>query len=239
MQVRLIAFLIALGATAASAVDIMTCGQFLDPGEVGILTQDLNCGSSTNGAFLSRGATLRLNGHVLTSAAPLGLAAVDCFDRCNVLGPGEIVGGAIAVAGSGRILVAGGVDIHGAGVGVRGPIPGSTIVAIDVTIHDNTSTALQAQSVRAVNVSVTDNAGLGIRASRAQMTDSTITGNADIGIAVERARLRNSTATGNDGSGAGVDLSTSRRPRLHASTCGKSQVAGQPPGTTWGVCTND
>jgi parallel beta helix pectate lyase-like protein len=137
--------------------------------------------------------------------------------------------------------VASAVDIMtcGAGGGVSGPIPGSTIVAIDVTIHDNTATALQAQSVRAVNVSVTNNAGLGIRASRAQMTDSTITGNADIGIAVERARLRNSTATGNDGSGAGVDLSTSRRPRLHASTCGKSQVAGQPPGTTWGVCTND
>jgi hypothetical protein len=67
-----------------------------------------------------------------------------------------------------------------------------------------------------------------------------VTDNGPDGISTVRASLRNGTVTGNGfATATPFDLVTVRPPSLENVTCGVSQVADEPPGVTWGVCTRD
>jgi hypothetical protein len=67
-------------------------------------------------------------------------------------------------------------------------------------------------------------------------------GGGHAGVAVGHGRLVDSVVTGNNGYAQGIDILTVKRPRLIATTCGKSVMAlSNPgrPGAPWGVCAND
>src|SRR5207249_8114063 len=67
------------------AIDILSCGEMVPAGDVGVLQADLTC--SGVGVEVDEMATLQLNGHSITGASP----GVFCPHRCTIQGPGELV----------------------------------------------------------------------------------------------------------------------------------------------------
>ena len=73
-------------ASAASAIEVTGCGQEVPAGQVGVLTADLDCGSSATagsyGVELEANATLDLQGHTITGSQ----WAIYCSERgtCHV-----------------------------------------------------------------------------------------------------------------------------------------------------------
>jgi hypothetical protein len=57
-------------SSAAYAVDISTCGQIVDAGQVGEVLADLDCTGSSNSSAvtLEPGSMLHLNGHAVVAA---------------------------------------------------------------------------------------------------------------------------------------------------------------------------
>jgi hypothetical protein len=238
-MLRALGFLIGFGAAVASALDITTCEQTVPTFEVATLQADLSCIGPAAGVYLGHRATLELNGHVLSSDS-VAFGAVKCMGWCTVNGPGGITGSGYGVVFDKRLHITG-VDVHHNLIGILPNGSGSRTIARDVILRSNIGEGyFGSESVfRGVNVSVHDNGDFGLGDKVIRLVDSDVTNNAAPGIAGERVAVRGSTITGNDGLGAGVDLLAFRRPRVVDSTCGKSQQTGQPPGTTWGVCTND
>lgn len=143
-----------------------------------------------------------------------------------------------------------------------------TLTATDVAI---TGGGLVAKSVKVRDVSVDGAPEFGVHGfKRVSGEDLTVTNSGDAGVAAQRVSLdglvatgngandydgggvfadscilRNSTVTGNvineDETLYPVDLFTSRRPRLEATTCDHSGILGDAsvPTGTWNVCIFD
>jgi hypothetical protein len=247
-------------AMAAHAVDITGCDQEVPPGEVGILTTDLDCGPNTvegsYGVELEPYATLRLEGHTITGPR----YAVYCPKSCTIVGPGTLTGAFYGIwAFDERNLR---VDVSD--VTIAGNVGGMAISRgrlTNVTVNGN-AIAFDVRKLQAVNLTVTgctDDSPYCIETDRARINGLTATGNAStyaVIFATRTLRLANAAVTDNtapngifglgrillDGStvtGHATDLLTPRRPRLANSVCGSSADYTQPPSTPWGVCAND
>jgi hypothetical protein len=150
------------------------------------------------------------------------------------------------------------VDVSGFGSGVHTQNRGR-VVATNVTAHDN-NVGFSIGSLRATDVASEDNLGSGIAFTRrvrgtgitsqrnftglfgprVLVDGLTVVDNRSDGISATRVVLASGTVTGNGlATATPFDLVTVRPPVLENVTCGVSQIANQPPGSTWGVCTND
>jgi len=237
--------IVVLGLVATThAMDITTCGQFVNPRDTGVLQADLDCGSGP-GITLAERAKLNLNGHVIAGVPSSTGFAIDCHAPCVIFGPGSVSGGAIlgnGVKGSAKATLQD-VDIDGA------CLSGSTLKLRNVHVtnsHCAPSSAVNANRVDARDVSIVNGDGGGIVAVNvARLRDFTATGNADAGVkSYGSLSLRDATVTGNDGGGAAIDIESYRRPHVKNAACIHSaHLVGSLPnvsvGPPWGVCSGD
>src|ERR1051325_6028277 len=153
MRTFLLVAPLVLLSTAAAAVDITACNQTVPPGEVGILTADLDCGPSdvedSYGVELENGATLDLAGHTITGPR----YAVSCEKRCNVIGPGTL---------------------RNAFYGIWGESSSTRATVSDVTLTSNLG-GMAVMRGRLTNVIATDN-GLAMDVPKLRARNVTITG---------------------------------------------------------------
>lgn len=250
-------------ATCAFAVDITAPGQTVVDGEVGVLVADLTC-SPPNALYLGDRTRLDLNGHVLDGCYLFATGFEGDVRRISVRGPGEIRNAGIHLS-EGSVRVSD-VAIHDApDYGIRGD-NGSTIRVSNVTITNSGRGGIWGTRVIARTLTVTgsghsgtpgsgivgfggvngrymtvaDNLGDGVYAAAGNtvVRKSQITGNAGNGVIGFKVAIIGSNVTGNatDPDTINVDLLSSVRPRVIASTCGTSLSQNQ---TTWGVCAND
>ncbi len=108
MQRMLVALTLLL-PSSVFALDVVTCGQTVPTGEVGVLQADLT--GCVDGVVLANSAVLEMAGHAI-SASHLGVQCIG--SHCAVHGPGDISGAAVGIWGfypTGKVEVAG-VDIH-------------------------------------------------------------------------------------------------------------------------------
>jgi hypothetical protein len=121
----------------------------------------------------------------------------------------------------------------------------STINASNLTVRNTngpTGRAVHAENCVGEDWTITDNLATlneqsGVACARARIDRLTATGNGGTGVWLGViGRFRDSTITGNGVGGDGIDIVSERRPRLIATTCGRS---ADKSGTPWGVCTND
>lgn len=250
-------------ATRVLAVDVITPGQTVPEGQVGVLPADLVC-APPNAVYLANGATLDLNGHVLDGCSVVATGFTTDTRRIGVRGPGEIRNAGVRL-GAGSVRVSD-VDIYDAPDDAIRGFNGSTVRVANVTITGSGGFGINATRVAARNVTsngngvnelgigifggggvigrdltVTDNNGEGVFAfdGRTTLRDSEVTGNAYSGVFGFRVSMIRSTVTGNNTSGSPntFDLVSSYPPRVTDSTCGTSQNSnGQG---TWGVCSGD
>jgi hypothetical protein len=261
------ALLLAASVEGRAAM-VVACGQHLADLEIGELQADLVCGSGTVAAVqLGRRGELRLNGHTITVQNPTGNAVGCGKQRCTITGPGNLIGpgsgsalgsGVIGFTDTGGVLEMTDVDVSGFSSGVITQRRGR-VVATDVTAHDN-NVGLSAGSLRGANIVARNNLGGGIAVTRSvrgtnvtsednftgifartiRLDGITVTGNQSDGISARQVRLMNGTVTGNGlATATPFDLITAKPPTLENVSCGTSQVADQPPGVSWGVCSGD
>jgi hypothetical protein len=210
-------------ASAASALDITTCGQVVPGGETGVQQVDLDCSDQpvgTYGVSVERSGTLDLNGHTLVGPplqpnGQLGFAVFcplapgcdpatpGCRGRgkCTVtssVGLGSVTQGGIV---SGHDLVATHLSIVGGFLAADG----GRLVATDVALSGG---GIVAKNVRVTDVTVDGAPEHGVRALKRVAGQSlTVTNCGGAGVAAERVSLDDLTATGNgtaDYDGGGV-----------------------------------
>jgi hypothetical protein len=257
-----------LSASTAGAVDVSTCGQVIQRGEVGVLIADLAC--SETGVELESGATLQLDGHTLAVSSGAG---IECeAGRCAVEGPGVIDGQSTGDAGIylyGKVrLSLRDVVIRDLDNGVLGLsrnrvdfenvlIDGIGIMGIDLGDRSR----LKGSGLTVQNT--VGPLGRAVHATKCMGENWTITDNQAIfalrqsGLACGSARLSGLVATNN--AGIGVWLGASGR-FFDSTITGNDAAAdgidlmsdGRPrlfggtcgrssnhDGTPWGVCTGD
>ena len=219
--------LLALSTSAASAFDIVACGQVVGAGEVGDLRRDLDCPSERlGGVGLIDGATLNLNGFVLRGGG--GGTGVACTPQrrtrgtCTVNGPGEITGFEIGVGGVGCRLVVHDLLLRGNGYGLAAPLV-CDVEAQNVTAVENRRDGIQAQRVRGRNLTARGNGRGGVTATkRIDVHALDATGNGEIGVSAQRGRIVDSTVVENGAGADGLDIAGYRRLRLERVQCGRS-----------------
>lgn len=132
-----------------------------------------------------------------------------------------------------------------------------SIKAARVNVSNALDAALSAPKVKVIDAVLTDNwigvrgfrvsgervtttgGGYGVAGVRVGMTELTAHGAYFNGVQADGVALQGSDVTGNNVGGSGADVVSRRPPRLVNTTCGTSQVLLAPPGTSWGVCSND
>jgi hypothetical protein len=276
-------FIVALTAAFAAAVDVTQCGQYVAPGDTGVLQGDLVCGAAAPGLCaectptcvarvdvpctdsgdcvalgagaqcvgvgvrLGNRALLDLNGFSIAGA--LGdqpAATVFCDLRCELLGPGEVRGGAQwgiygrRVRASSLTVRDGPIAITARYVKLDGVVVTGNQAGVDtfrLTADDSSFTSnapafgARGRSIRGTNVVASDN-GFGLEAHVVRVVGITANGNTLNGVAGTRVVLDTGTVTGN-----GTDIAAEVRPRLTGVTCGSS--VNLSAGGTWGVCSGD
>jgi hypothetical protein len=199
------------------------------------LTGDLDCTGIVNGfgVNLMKRATLNLNGYSILNAH---MFAVQCFKRCDIVGPGSIVG---------------------SGGGIWAP---KKVEVVDVGLVDNGLLGIGSSKLTMIRTSV-DGSRQGVTAGvRAELVDSSVTNSGWTGLRVSasfpsgsgpcthgKLRMTNSTVMDNGldalgeewcDNGECVDVVTCREPRLdETSSCGISRK--ENVAETWGVCALD
>ena len=164
-------------------------------------------------------------------------------ERHLVLSHVSVAGG--FVAADYGTLTATDVSISGGGLVAR------SVKVQDVSVNGAPEFGVHGlKRVSGRNLMATNSGGAGVAAPRVSLDGLVATGNgaADYdggGVYADSCSLRNSTVTANvineDETLYPVDLFTSRRPRLEATTCDHSGILGDAsvPTGTWGVCTLD
>jgi hypothetical protein len=232
-------------STAAYAVDISTCGQIVDAGQVGEVLADLDCTASPNSpaVTLQPGSTLHLNGHAVASGH-LGVLtdpAKKGGPLTRIQGPGEIRGMTSCAIWTQNKLSVADLDLHGNACGIR------TVYNYPLTLE---------------HVSITDNGGDGVSFvsvlgnGRVEGEEVIITGNGGDGI-LTTGKIRLVDAVVRDNGGAGLesflkairvlrgtivhnqdgDIVSFRRSKLFESTCTHSRDLRN--GGTFGICALD
>jgi len=248
-------------ASPVRALDITTCGVTVPPGEIGALQADLVCAGG-NAVELQSGATLDLNAHVLTLADPgavVWCSEKSCTVRSAAAARGRIVGTYESSCVYGidvvRRVVLENVEISHCEGGVN--FRKARVWATDVDVSDCSYFAMLAQSLDLLNVTMQDTGEYGPGASKAIRGKNVRLTNCGEGVYTDgRVRIDGLVAQGNTEyavysgslglensalSGNSIDFSTSRRPRLLATSCDRSE-RHDPFGTeigTWGVCALD
>lgn len=254
----------ALGLLVAGAVprsvgafDLSTCTSVPD-GLVADLTGDLVC-APDEAIQLGRKATLRMNGHSVSSETPTSGIGILCErSKCRIEGPGEVFGFAdIGIVGlSSSQLEIADVRLHDNGVGIIG----DRVRLSDVEVEDGTGAGVLANKIAAVGVTASGNGEDGITANACRLTDVVASNDARSGVSCRRLNALRLTAAGNGGFGvlatrpgtaklvdstitgnAADDVASEHRPSVKGSTCGTSRRLdgnGADAGT-WGVCTAD
>ena len=235
----IVALLVSLAARASAVTDITICGQTVPPGETAILQTDLDCGSTDAAVVMERSTTLFLNGHTIAQAPSVG-GAINCTAgprrRCRVVGPGTVSGGYPTVGALGYVSLEG-LTVSGAQGGWCVIATNGRAILEDVTVSGCPTGVYTGPYgiMKATNVTVLNSVG-GIE-GRVRGRGLTVSG-CFIGIASGgigsrgSVRLVDSTITGKT-----TDILSDRRPRLHNSTCDRSE--NSDGGAAWGVCTLD
>jgi hypothetical protein len=235
MWFRLIVVLAVVAAPrVAGAVDVTTCEQVIEAGEVAELRQDLACARrpiwpfSALGVYLEPGATLVMNG--FTIAGDGSGVGVNCYGsrRCTIQGPGEIRGFELGVNCGGCRLVARDVAFRDNVSGIL--IPKSGILDAErVVASDNAEFGIWAHRLRATDVEAERNGWAGIAANASlRLRRVVVTGNGYdgvrcLGFRCGRTRIADSTVTGNATSGSGYyDIASTGPVRLRDVTCDRS-----------------
>lgn len=256
-------------ARPARALEITDCDTIVPDNETGFLRADLSCAGAFIGVRLMERATLRMEGHrIIGTFTPDPPRAVECAGkRCKIVGPGEIAGGDFVGVTIGMFtpdtrLDITDVNIHDCREGIVGKygfsiksrvralrvrtsntagagIWADDIRAVDVHANGNRGVGLTGRRMRAIDVEASNNRASGIFGDRFWAKGLRANANGDCGVRTLTAALRNATLTGNHGFGEGIDLATAFRPRVVATTCGKSAVIGAVQGSNWGVCADD
>jgi hypothetical protein len=196
---------------------------------------------------LSSGATLEMNGHVLTGA---GIACLGP-GRCRINGPGEVVGAAAGVLGVGGRVFLTGVTVRDGEYGVfvrRGTLVLSNAQALNnetvgivnvlssirvegAVSSDNGFEGYSGKNITGQNLTALGNGGHGVfMFNRVKVRGITVQGNDASGVFAARITLQDGDVTGN-GPGQTSDLYTQRRIVLKNVTCGYSNFPG--------VCANN
>jgi hypothetical protein len=195
-------------AGPAAAVDVTSCGQTLDAGEIGVLQADLDCpvvfSPASFGVVLAHGARLELNGHVLGGA----FHAVLAHDgNSRIVGPGEITGSYSAGISMslGRLFVDD-VDIHHNGAGIV--LSDSSLIIHGGAVRDNdafgvdiASTSTSRGGILAVGVDASGNGGYGLNGVKVKARDVDASDNGADGLRGDQVKAKNVLADGNGGFG--------------------------------------
>jgi hypothetical protein len=194
-----LASLTLLAPSISAAIDITTCGQTVPVGQVGELSNDLDCGSGEHaaGVLLETRATLRLNGHRINGPVT-GAALIRGIGRtAKVIGPGEVdTHGVACIAGDASLVVdgVGGLDIHHCYYGVSS----ENLTISNLTLHDTTQMAASALHLKATNVAAFDIGFGGLYGSRSARVDNvTVSGGDVFGVEADNLTVKNSFISGN------------------------------------------
>jgi len=177
----------------AAAMDISSCNVTVPPGEVGVIQTDLSC----MGAFvvaLERGATLDLNGHLISlDVNPASSqAVVQCNTRrCAVAGPGSLrchqgpgnystgvgmpKGGRLDVTDTNILFCDQGIwDMGSPGAKTR-------VYATDLRVLYSTYNGIEAEKLVATNLETHDNGFSGLAVEQVRGTNLVVNYNGDDG----------------------------------------------------------
>src|SRR5262245_57948865 len=206
------------------AVDVTTCGQVVESGQVGNLVHDLDCASgpgfpgSPEGVRLVAGAILQMNGFSIRGDEHgVGVFCGAGRRACTVIGPGVIRGFYAGLNGGGCRAALRGVVLHGNTYGVLGPLSCSVVVD-HVNAVENTRDGIWAQRIRARTTSASHNGEAGVAAARIDARGLLATGNGAEGVRHSKfhggfGRIVDSTVIGN-GATNGYDITAVGRLRL-------------------------
>ena len=201
--------------TPAEAEEVTHCGQLVFG--AGFLSADLDCSSAQIGPRLDRRASLDLAGFTLTG--PAATFAIVCDRKCEVTGPGTIVGGANGIRGV--RVTAKDLTIRESQVGVI-----ARRIALENAVIEDTSLAgARGNKIEATDSTIADNDYEGLRARVVKLVNTVVTGNRFVGVESRGLRAEGSQITGNNVDPACgltvvcADVSTIGRPRLQSSTC--------------------
>lgn len=228
-SLALVTLLLAQPAAAAKIVDVITCGQVVPKGTIGVLTGDLDCSSSdVEGVRLLNGAKLRLSGFTLT-ANRIGVLCENVA-VCRISGPGTIRHPTASPATESYAVFS-----------------GRAVELRDAVTLENWRVGVFSGGVTILKGVVIDGCVNGAIGWPVRAIDSTFTGNqyALIGgtgtspdgqFSFGRLRVKDSTFSGNL-----VDLTSYGRPTVRGTSCSTSWRTTRPPtpfsgGDDWQVC---
>ena len=172
---RALVLVVLLAAANAAAFDVTACYQTVPAGQVGILRNDLLCdGSGGPNVNISRGGTLKLNGHTIDG----GYIGVSSYPggQAKLIGPGEITGA------------------HGDPFGCAvSPESRISIDTVSLRHNDRGIVTVYDFPLKLSNVSITSNAAEGITSYLGRLSG--------IGPGNGRIKARNVTIAANGGDG--------------------------------------
>lgn len=268
---RLSSCLLALFLSAGisyAAIDITTCGQTVPPGTLGVVQTDLVCPDTIQTVSLGSGATLDLNGHVLTATGLGNVIDVHSRGGHTVRGPGQLVNITIScgvgfdyarsVSIQDLDIVStsyGGIDcldqdayqdnrLRVRNVNISGSstfgITGQHVRVSDVSISGADLIALWATTLRGKRLSIVGNAAAAIaRDGYARSVSLSESQIEDNGDGIAAVRvLLRDTTVTGNGVPNGFDISSFRPPRLLGTSTCDSSLNVYGQ-ASWGICSND
>jgi hypothetical protein len=230
-------------ASAAGAVDVVSCGQTIPPGAVGRLRRDLDCRAEPRWPFAARGvrlegrAALELNGFTIRGDGT-GVG-VECARGggsrpvCTVDGPGVVTGFWAGFNGAGCLFVVRGVSVHGNNHGILGPLA-CDLRAERVNAVENAGDGIWVWRLRGSHITASQNGARGLVASRIVAhallaAHNGMEGVRQFSVRGRFGRIVDSTVIENDVAGAGYDIAAAGRLRLRAVRCRRSARLRYPP----------
>ena len=232
-------------SSAAYGVDISTCGQIVDAGQVGEVVGDLDCTtvSGSPAVTLEPGSTLHLNGHAV-AGGHLGVftdPGKKGGPLIRVEGPGEIAGMTSCAIWTQNKLSVSDLDLHDNGCGIM------TVSNYPLTLEHVSITGIGGDGISFMDVlgngrvegdevTVTGNDGDGILTTdKIRLVDAIVRDNGGVGLeSIFKAIrvLRGTIVHNHDG-----DIVSFRRSKLFESTCTHSRDLRN--GGTFDICTLD
>jgi len=224
----------------AQPVAVDHCGQSISGS--GFLVQDLDCPLDAPAIIMRSTGTLELRGFSIHG----GEYGIRCLHSCSVVGDGTVSGAdEDGIEADFHLALQ---NVTSTGNGFTGAKAGHVALVLDSHMEGNQRCGVQSLGTLRVSRSIITGNGCGAGADggRIRLSQVTVSGNALGGVYGGGIRLVDSSVTGNaNDPRCGVSvvcadlIAFERRPGVQNSTCGTSAMSGDPPTTTWGVCSGD